>query len=59
LPAAAKILAVGCLSNTLFKLAVGLSVGRGSFRRAVAGGLGVLAATMAATLIGDGWMFWR
>jgi uncharacterized membrane protein (DUF4010 family) len=49
-PVAARALAAGCLSNTLFKLAVGLGVGRGSFRRVLAAGLGVLAVTMAAML---------
>jgi len=45
---AAKALAVGVMSNTLFKLALAIAVGRGSFR-AVAG-LGLAALTIAGLI---------
>jgi uncharacterized membrane protein (DUF4010 family) len=45
---AALGIGVGHLSNTLFKLALGVVVGSGRFRRLVAMGLGVLALTSGA-----------
>lgn len=47
---AAKALAVGVLSNTLFKLAAALVLGRGSFRWLVASGLSVLSAVSLLAL---------
>ena len=48
---AAKALAIGVLSNTLFKLGVALVVGRGVFRKVVVWGLGALSLTSAAALL--------
>ncbi|HQR44464.1 MAG TPA: MgtC/SapB family protein [Thermoanaerobaculia bacterium] len=49
-PVAARALAVGALSNTLFKLALAAVLGRGSFRRIGLAGLGILVAAGAAAL---------
>ena len=48
---AAKVLAIGVLSNTLFKLGIALVVGRGSFRTVVGLGLVVLALASVVTLL--------
>ncbi len=50
-PAAARALGIGALSNTLFKLAVVAILGRGTFRRIALAGLGGLAAAGAAALL--------
>ena len=50
LPTAARALAVGVLANTLLKLAIALSLGRGSFRKAAGLGLAALAVGSAAAL---------
>lgn len=47
---AARGLAVGVLSNTLLKMGVGMTVGRGSYRWTVGVVLGAMAAGVAATL---------
>ena len=51
---AARALAVGLVANTLFKLGLAMTLGRGEFRRWVAGGLGVtaLATVLALVLLG-------
>jgi len=50
LPTAARALAVGVLANTLLKLVIALSLGRGSFRKAGGLGLAALAVGSAAAL---------
>jgi len=49
-PVAARALGVGTLSNTLFKLALVVSLGRGSFRKIAFAGLGALAVAGALAL---------
>jgi len=49
-PLAARALAIGALSNTLFKLALAAVLGRGFFRRVALVGLAILAAAGAAAL---------
>ncbi|MEQ1895801.1 MAG: DUF4010 domain-containing protein [Vicinamibacterales bacterium] len=46
----ARALAAGMMANTSLKLAVGLVVGRGVFRGAVAAGLGAMALTLGLAL---------
>jgi uncharacterized membrane protein (DUF4010 family) len=48
---AARVLAIGILSNTLMKTGIAAVIGRGAFRRATVGALVVLAAATAATLL--------
>ncbi len=48
---AAQALAIGVLSNTLFKLGVALTVGRGAFRGVVGFGLCFLSAASLAALV--------
>ena len=48
---AAKALAVGVWSNTLFKLVAAVVIGRGSFRWLVASGLAALSAVSALALL--------
>ena len=48
---AAKALAVGVLSNTLFKLAAAVMLGRGAFRWLTASGLAVLSAVSLLALL--------
>ena len=48
---AAVALAIGVLSNTVFKLGVALLVGRGAFRRVAGLGLSVLSAASLAALL--------
>lgn len=48
---ASKALAMGVLSNTLFKLGLALTVGRGLFKSVAGFGLGILAVASAAALI--------
>lgn len=50
-PVAAVALVAGMLSNTVLKMSVAAVVGRGSFRAAAAGGLGVMATILAVSLI--------
>ncbi len=49
---AARGVAIGVISNTAFKLALGLTVGSPDFRRRLGLGLGLLGA-----LVGVGWLF--
>ena len=49
---AARALAVGILANTLLKLTLVLTIGRGSFRRAAGLGLGGLTVASLAALLG-------
>ncbi len=51
LRAAAMAVGVGCLTNSGFKLAVALVLGRGQFRKYAVGLFGLLAATAVAGLI--------
>lgn len=46
----AEAIAVGALSNTLLKLAIGVAFGRARFRRFVAAGLAVVAVVSAVSL---------
>jgi uncharacterized membrane protein (DUF4010 family) len=48
---AARALAVGILANTLLKLGIAAAVGRGVFRRWVVGGLLLMAAAIAVSLL--------
>jgi len=49
----ARVLTLGILVNTVFKMGIALVIGRGSFRGYAAAGLGVMAAMLAAAA------FWR
>jgi uncharacterized membrane protein (DUF4010 family) len=51
LPAAVQGILIGILSNTLFKLALALTLGRGSFRAAAAAGLGAMGGGVGAALV--------
>jgi uncharacterized membrane protein (DUF4010 family) len=48
---AAQALSIGILSNTLLKGAVSLALGSGRYRWVAAGGLAVIAAVLAASLL--------
>jgi uncharacterized membrane protein (DUF4010 family) len=48
---AARALAIGLLSNTIVKLLMALSIGRGEYRRYSVMGLGLLAAAGAAAIV--------
>ncbi len=48
---ASQALAIGVLSNTLFKLGVALTVGRGSFKSVAGFGLGVLVVASVAAIV--------
>jgi uncharacterized membrane protein (DUF4010 family) len=48
---AARVLAVGILANTLMKIAIAASVGRGVFRRSAVPALAVLAVAAASSLL--------
>jgi len=48
--AAAAAIAIGVVSNTVLKLAVAVTIGRGAFRWYVAAGLAAVAAALVATL---------
>jgi len=48
--AAAAAIAIGIVSNTVLKLVMAVTIGRGRFRWHVAAGLGAMAAALLAVL---------
>ncbi|MEP7347207.1 MAG: MgtC/SapB family protein [Gemmatimonadaceae bacterium] len=50
-PIAARSIVIGILSNTVFKTGITLFLGRGTFRRYAAAGLGVIALILALGLV--------
>ncbi len=48
--AAAAAIAIGVVSNTVLKLTIAVTIGRGAFRWYVAAGLAAVAAALVATL---------